>query len=934
MFKKYVILAIAFFMLTSLVMLPLVKATGSGTNPPNQPGNTNYGTWIVDEGAGAFPATVDPANCYDTASAEVLFNSVETLLFFMGENPDKFEPLLATQATVAPADPAAPLYTNFTVYFKIRGTQPNGDGTIPFQNRCRTDFPVSWGQYFLTTKDVVFSFQRFLVHDYVGAATWMFYEFLLDCHVADPNNIGAAWGTYIQNAIQSNNTYVWLNIANPGLVNRAAATSFTPVSMFTNDYGNGTFDPNFYTSCAGLPLDYPLRILFQVIAQEWCGIISQQWVIHYINTNLPAHAGALLADWDGTTYADWKTYTGWDSSDAPADKLPIAAATPGVMCGTGPYVLDRYDASAGWSIVAYDWYWQGWWWLGASWYPLYPWSPLINPYWLPFPPTWPPPGLYPPYWPWPVLPEISCPYPPEPDSGIVRGGYITRLIVVNTRNTAGRIADLISGAVDTSAINRANAYKVHYPGTANGDRNGPTQDGIRLNYPIPTLQTESQHYTFYIEIAPGNPYNVNTGNDTLAVGGIPQNFFNNTHVRLAFTYLWNFTYCITTLMFGEAYQPVTCAPNGLPYVNPIQTHYSDSPTNEAAAKAELDLAVFGGVHLNTVGFTVNLCYYDAAGGVRENSVLALQAAVNKLGTDYGLPYHASVTNIPWASFIPAINNHWLPTFRVGWLADYVDIQDFLFPYGASQGDYGKAQNIGIYTDNNLTHGIDLDLKEAARVPDGALRQSLYYDAEAKLYTLNPTVFILVPIGRGYQRTWDQGFAVEYNALMPGIYAYKLWKWIYIRGDVDYNCKVNMGDIVIILAAFGSYIGKSGMPVIHARWNFHADIDGNPYESGPLGGDGGWRDRKIDMYDVSAALADFGKFQVDNWEIHLFIVLVSITLTVTITGGNPATRAIQWFKNGIMIPGATTNSYVTTGSGTYDCFVSDGVQQQKIRYVIP
>jgi hypothetical protein len=257
----------------------------------------------------------------------------------------------------------------------------------------------------------------------------------------------------------------------------------------------------------------------------------------------------------------------------------------------------------------------------------------------------------------------------------------------------------------------------------------------------------------------------------------------------------------------------------------------------------------------------------------------------------------------------------------------VDIHDFLFPYAASEGDYGKAQRVGQY--HNEVDAIDADLKNAARTPDGPARQALYYDAEAKFYTLNSIVMILVPVGRGYQRVWDQDFAFQYNALMPGLYAYWLWKYLYWRGDVDYDGKVNMGDIVYILDAFASYIGKGGMPVIHPRWNFHCDVDGNPYESGPLFGDGGWRDRKIDMYDVGAALTDFAKSS-STWEIMPKVTKVGTTLTCTATGGNPAAYAYQWYSIPAYpafptkIPGANTNVYVAA-PGNYACEVKDGIQ---------
>jgi hypothetical protein len=941
MSKKYIILALVLSMLIPLVLMPQALATGSGTNPPAN----GYGTWYIDEGAGAFPSTLDPANEYDTASGECIFNSIETAIFFLGENPDKFETMLATQVTVAPPDPASPAYTNFTVYFKIR-SPANGNPAVPFQNRCRTDYPANWGNYFLSTDDVEYSWERFLVHDYIGAATWMFYEFTLDCHTGDPTQ--AWWAPGIDNAIQKNNTHVWINVCNQGRSPRTATPSFAPVNMFIDPAtglpkDDGTFDANIYTKTANYPLDYPLRILFQVIAQSWCGIISHQWVIDYINNpatwagytgGYPPHpstgSGNTQADWPGNTdpYADWVNYWGWTATDSPLDKLPIAAPTPGIMCGTGQYTLDWYDAAAGWSSVWYMEYWA-WWPENPWWYP----DEVLE--WTGVPSSvvegiWPRFGSS-------GYPKI--PYTPQVASEIDQEGRITRLVIINTRNTAQRIADFVAGTVDNSAVSRANAWHLHDPEVVT-NRNGPTKEGLRVNYPIPTLQVESQHYTFIVDPAGGLYGNI-YDNDTLGVGGIPANFFNNTHVRNAFTILWNFTYCIQTLMFGEAYQPKTCAPDGLPYVNPANPMWTDSVNDEALAKAELDQAVFNGVYLNTTGFTVDLCYYDAAGGIREASVLDLEAMINKIGTDYGLPYHATHTNIPWNDFIPAIDAHLCATFRVGWLADYVDIHDFLFPYAASEGTYGKAQRIGAY--HNEVDVIDADLKDAARTPDGPVRQALYYDAEAKLYTLNPTVFILVPIGRGYQRVWDQGFALIYMSLMPGLYGCWLWKWLYLRGDVDYDGKVTMGDVVYILDAFGSYIGKSGMPVIHPRWNYHCDVDGNPQESSPAPGDGGWRDRKIDMYDVTACLANFGR-QRPTWEIYPKVTPATghagTTYTVSCLfqggyGGNPAAYTYQWYDNSTgtfqKIVGATASTYTPAAgppAGTVYalfCEVSDGVQ---------
>jgi len=49
---------------------------------------------------GGNPETVDPAWCYDTASAELIMNVYDTLITFDGEHMERYLPSIATEWTI------------------------------------------------------------------------------------------------------------------------------------------------------------------------------------------------------------------------------------------------------------------------------------------------------------------------------------------------------------------------------------------------------------------------------------------------------------------------------------------------------------------------------------------------------------------------------------------------------------------------------------------------------------------------------------------------------------------------------------------------------------------------------------------------------------------------------------------------------------------
>lgn len=181
---------IAFVAFVSFLLLPVFSQMLASAEVQN------VNEMIVATIEGGRPETVDPAWCYDTASAELIQNVYETLIFFDREKIDQFVPVLATSWDVSS--------DGFTYIFKIRGT----DGTEP---------PVKFHNGdTLTTEDVEYSFERLLVQDRDGGPVWMFYEALLDCHSSrDEEGSIVVTAEQIDNAITRNATHVTFHLAIP-----------------------------------------------------------------------------------------------------------------------------------------------------------------------------------------------------------------------------------------------------------------------------------------------------------------------------------------------------------------------------------------------------------------------------------------------------------------------------------------------------------------------------------------------------------------------------------------------------------------------------------------------------------------------------------------------------------------------------------------------
>lgn len=121
-------------------------APGPGPRTVKNPDTLIYAT--IGE-----PETLDPAWAYDTASAGVIQNVYEPLIFFKGEKTDEFEPRLAENWEIST--------DGLTYRFKIRsGVKFHAGGD-------------------LSPEDVEYSFERAMVQDRDGGPVWMLLEPLI-----------------------------------------------------------------------------------------------------------------------------------------------------------------------------------------------------------------------------------------------------------------------------------------------------------------------------------------------------------------------------------------------------------------------------------------------------------------------------------------------------------------------------------------------------------------------------------------------------------------------------------------------------------------------------------------------------------------------------------------------------------------------------------
>ena len=129
-------------------------------------------------------------------------------------------------------------------------------------------------------------------------------------------------------------------------------------------------------------------------------------------------------------------------------------------------------------------------------------------------------------------------------------------------------------------------------------------------------------------------------------------------------------------------------------------------------------------------------------------------------------FKIELRGVPWSSFLEKTQARKMPLWVRGWIADYPDAHNFVFPFLHSKGRYAIAQNF-----NNPK--LDALIDRAVKSTDNKERAKLYRqiqdisaDEAAQIYTVHsPGVWVF--------RKEVKGFVD--NPVFMGIYFYPLHK---------------------------------------------------------------------------------------------------------------------------------------------------------------
>ncbi|MHA1506292.1 MAG: ABC transporter substrate-binding protein [Candidatus Asgardarchaeia archaeon] len=139
-------------------------------------------------------------------------------------------------------------------------------------------------------------------------------------------------------------------------------------------------------------------------------------------------------------------------------------------------------------------------------------------------------------------------------------------------------------------------------------------------------------------------------------------------------------------------------------------------------------------------------YYNEGNEVRKYGCMMLEQNIESLGLDIDIIVQA----LSWPEYLDKLRSKTLPIFFLGWAPDYIDPDDYAFPFAHSTGTYPSR----IFYKNET---VDAWVEEAATTLNTTRRLELYLLIQKQL--ISDYVYIWLYQGMNFhvERTWIRGY---------------------------------------------------------------------------------------------------------------------------------------------------------------------------------
>lgn len=301
-------------------------------------------------------------------------------------------------------------------------------------------------------------------------------------------------------------------------------------------------------------------------------------------------------------------------------------------------------------------------------------------------------------------------------------------------DTNSRIMALKNGELDAAYVPRDQIGSVE------------NVEGLMINKGNPTFNIDFLGLNLKIN---------KTGLDT-SLTNVPEDFFADRNVRLAFMHAFNYGLYINETMQGMAIQPNGAIPKGMfGYSDDVPKYNYDL----AKAKEYLETAETNWVEQ---GFKLEV-FFNNGNTARETACMQIKAGLEALAPG---KITVTVTGLEWSKYLDYRKDGQMPAMFLGWAPDFADPDNYLQPFYHSAGTY--ASMIGY---SNAT--LDAAIEAAAVELDPEVRAQMYEDLMYDMYeealfawTAQATNFF---VGQDY----IQGY--YFNPMFSNLYYYDLDK---------------------------------------------------------------------------------------------------------------------------------------------------------------